>query len=129
MQLADRVVGILALQQAADVAAVEAFAEGPEQRLAAFQAGLQGDPVGEHAQRAGVVDHRGVLVRVVGEEQGTEHPDQRQRYQQGEVAAEADYQGAAQDRFSGPVTTSKESVPLVSVRRGRLVHEKSLLKQ
>ncbi len=129
VQLADRVVGILALQQAADVAAVEAFAEGPEQRLAAFQAGLQGDPVGEHAQRAGVVDHRGVLVRVVGEEQGAEHPDQRQRYQQGEVAAEADYQGAAQDRLSGPVTTSKESVPLVSVRRGRLVHEKNLLKQ
>ncbi len=129
VQLADRVVGVLALQQAADVAAVEAFAEGPEQRLAAFQAGLQGDPVGEHAQRAGVVDHRGVLVRVVGEEQGAEHPDQRQRYQQGEVAAEADYQGAAQDRLSGPVTTSKESVPLVSVRRGRLVHEKSLLKQ
>ncbi len=129
VQLADRVVGVLALQQAADVAAVEAFAEGPEQRLAAFQAGLQGDPVGEHAQRAGVVDHRGVLVRVVGEEQGAEHPDQRQRYQQGEVAAEADYQGAAQDRLSGPVTTSKESVPLVSVRRGRLVHVKSLLKQ
>ena len=41
VQLADRVVGVLALQQAADVAAVEAFAEGPEQRLAAFQAGLR----------------------------------------------------------------------------------------
>lgn len=39
VQLADRVVGVLALQQAADVAAVEAFAEGPEQRLAAFRLG------------------------------------------------------------------------------------------
>ncbi|MNE45504.1 hypothetical protein D3C80_1397890 [compost metagenome] len=89
---AQRCVVIGALQQTVDLRAVEALFESVQQRLAFLQRRLQGQPVGEHAQRAGLVDDGGILVRIVGEQQGTEHADQGQRHQQGEVAAEAQHQ-------------------------------------